>query len=66
MYDWTVIQMARLCRRGLLQDAAEGRATGEPAGDLRRHASLPSAVGWELARYLGRARKLLRRLPDHG
>ena len=61
MYDWKAMEASRLSRRELLQDAAKGRAASGAGGDRRRRASLPSAVGWELARRMGRARKLLRR-----
>ncbi len=64
MYDWTAAEKtSRLRRQELTQEAAKGRVTDRPGGDLERYASPPSAIGWELARHLGRARKLLRRLP---
>ena len=62
MYDWKAIEAFRLSRRELLQDAAKGQAASGPGGDLKRRPSLPSAIGWELARRMGRARKLPRRL----
>ncbi len=62
MYDWTTAEAPRLRRRELIQEAAKGRAAD---GGLVRDASLPSAIGWELARHFGRVRKLLRRLPSH-
>jgi len=63
MYDWTAAETSRLRRRELMQEAAKGQRADGPGDDLVRDASLLSAIGWELARHLGRARKLLRRLP---
>ncbi len=65
MYDWTTAETSRLRRRELIQEAAKGRTTDGPGDELVRDASLPSAIGWELARHFGRLRKLLRRLPAH-
>ncbi len=63
MYDWTATETSRLRRQELVREAAQGRTTARLGGDLVRDASLPPAIGWESARHLGRARKLLRRLP---
>lgn len=59
MYDWMAVEASRQRREILLQDAERSRAVHALRG---RRASLLSALWWELARDLGRARKFLHAL----
>ncbi len=62
MYDWMAVEASRQRREILLQDAERSRAVHALRATRGRHASLLSALWWELARDLGRARKFLHAL----
>ena len=65
MYGWTDVEASRLRRGDLLREAAEFRLAREAGSPGGRRASPAVNLRWELARGLGLAGKLLRRLSLH-